>query len=765
MSVKPLPFKAQKFGKKLSLILAIVFGLISSGCFAAFLGLTLNVQKDEIFETTSASATTMKDVDDGFIYSTTDCHIVYNDYEGNVVENIDCREVFAKYNQELGTLKYIHSLSYDNDNEDLYVSAGFSLDNKPSTYLFKFIKDENNFVLNEANNYASILNPITSFCVEGDYLYALIRAGGKYCTVNKINKNDLSLPYSTAYLYEKYLNLDDDGVPESVSYERSVNDTIYDLHYVNDYLCVVSNKGVYAINANKFSNYKQLNDEYALTKNYVEDISKAMSYKDYIYFLYSNSGNSPRGLVQFDSECYFLTERLSMGHFSYDELLFDMPEDFSDPVVNEQQISSIEFAESFPENRSAIYYNKQSKLAAVITDLGNTITIVDFSDLKNLKIKFTEEADINITDVIISNDGSKIYYLCQNNEITHDNTSRTIKVKNVDAVNFNLKAGKFTPALLSCSIIFLFLTIIAAFCAGKTLFLEKFILFVKNVKQNWVAYIILCICLTLLAMFCYYPAVGSISMSFFNYKNNEPIVWNNFKNYITIFTDLKMLKSLGNMFIFLVSDIITAIIPPLIFAFFLTVMRNKKMSAVTRTLLFLPSVIPGITKMMIWQTGIYGEYGVINKLIDLFKGNPVTFFDGSNFDIWALILMGFPYVGSYLVFYGALMNIPPSYYEAAELEGLGVWKRFFRIDIPLIKPQIKYVVILTIIASVQNFGRTYMITSSLFTVKTPIHIMYDYINKGNYGLSSAIAALLFVLLLVFTIFNLKKQKEQLGDSI
>lgn len=57
-------------------------------------------------------------------------------------------------------------------------------------------------------------------------------------------------------------------------------------------------------------------------------------------------------------------------------------------------------------------------------------------------------------------------------------------------------------------------------------------------------------------------------------------------------------------------------------------------------------------------------------------------------------MMGFPFVGSYLIFYGALMNVPSSYYEAAELDGCALWKRIFIIDIPMISAQIKYVFIL-----------------------------------------------------------------------
>ena len=110
-----------------------------------------------------------------------------------------------------------------------------------------------------------------------------------------------------------------------------------------------------------------------------------------------------------------------------------------------------------------------------------------------------------------------------------------------------------------------------------------------------------------------------------------------------------------------------------------------------------------------------------------------------------------------------MMNISSSYYEAAELEGIGIWKRFFYIDIPLIVPQIKYVFITAFIHSLQNFARTYMITGGQFGTYTPIHIMYQNMVGGNYGLASAYATVIFVLLFFATFLNLRKQKKSLED--
>lgn len=212
------------------------------------------------------------------------------------------------------------------------------------------------------------------------------------------------------------------------------------------------------------------------------------------------------------------------------------------------------------------------------------------------------------------------------------------------------------------------------------------------------------------------------------------------------------------MLIFLLSDIVIALVPPMVFAFCLSFMRNKKYSTFARIVLFLPTVLPGIATLLIWTQGIYGVDGVLNLLLRTVTGNAdktVLFLE--DYGILSLIFMGFPFVGSYLIFYGALMNVPSSYYEAAELDGCSVFKRIFRIDIPMISPQIKYVFILAFIQSVQNFGRVLITTGGQFGTQIPIVLMYRKLQGGDYGMSSAYATLMFLILIVATVFNMKIQ--------
>ena len=243
------------------------------------------------------------------------------------------------------------------------------------------------------------------------------------------------------------------------------------------------------------------------------------------------------------------------------------------------------------------------------------------------------------------------------------------------------------------------------------------------------------------------------------------MIWNNFKNYSEIFAGAYAAEAFRNMGIFLVADIVLALVPPVLFAFFLTVMRNKGYSSLTRMLLFIPGIVPSVATLLIWKTGIYGESGVLNTLLGALGLEKVKFLTSSSAALPSLIMMGFPFVGSYLIFYGGMMNIPDSYYEAAELEGCGPWKRLFTIDIPLIRPQLKYVFITIFIASVQNFGRTYMVTSGDWGTQTPINLMYNYMVNGKYGLAAAYATVIFAFLAVVTVINLRSQlKSDLGGE-
>ena len=410
------------------------------------------------------------------------------------------------------------------------------------------------------------------------------------------------------------------------------------------------------------------------------------------------------------------------------------------------------------ENKSAFYDEYDGALYVIYATLPDVTKI----NLDEKRTEYSFKTDFNIVGLTAV--GGKLHYTYYNSN--YSDSGRMIR--SIITVDSYIHSALYKTLFA----VFLVFTIISAVVSGVEIgciangkFKIKTVSLFKRIAKARFVYLTLLPSFILLCAFCFYPAIASIGLSFFDYTQAKPmLLWNNFKHYQNIFTSQYAGEAFGNMAIFLVFDLITALVPPLLFAFFLTVMASRKFSGIMRTLLFIPGIIPSVTGLLIWKEGIYGYYGVLNAIIRLFNGQPVTLLTSASTAKWAIILMGFPFVGAYLIFYGAMMNIPGSFYEAAELEGCGIFKRFLTIDLPLVMPQIKYVFVTKFIASLQNFARTYMIeqTASNGTM-TPIHTMYRLMLTGDYGYSAAYATVIFVLLLVATIINLKMQFKGAED--
>ena len=405
---------------------------------------------------------------------------------------------------------------------------------------------------------------------------------------------------------------------------------------------------------------------------------------------------------------------------------------------------------------SAMFYNRYTNKAYIIYEAKNKVSCIDFND--GVELEFTMQAEFEIDRVLQI--GDNLYYTYVNRFKTKRADQTILGVMDIEDA---LKRPALTAGLIASIVVGLIsaiCSVIFILCWRKEGHIRKTKIFLKRVvKYKWV-YISMIPSIILLFLFCYYPAIESIRLSFFEYSTQNPTMrWNNFENYKLIFENQYAKIMFENMFLYLAMDIVTSIGPPLVFAFFLTVMRNKGYSQLMRTLLFIPGVIPGIAGLLIWRVGIFE--GVLPEFCGLFGGSH-TFLESYKTTRFELLLIGFPYVGAYLIFYGGMMNIPDSYYEAAELEGIGIWKRFFTIDIPLVVPQIKYIFITNFIHSVQNFTRVDSVDpGGLKGTRTPIVEIYFKIqgDTGAYGEASAYATAMFIFLFFATALNLRKSKK------
>ena len=467
------------------------------------------------------------------------------------------------------------------------------------------------------------------------------------------------------------------------------------------------------------------------------------------------------GAIQYQGTYLYATKLDELATITFDELnAYGSPINYLEDNLNYH--THFKFAARLRAEvttNALVYYGVGDTCIILYEESSSLVSVLN---LKKTKIKYTLDISTRISDVFYDEKHDTLIYKYQ------DPVNRVsgINYLSMADVSKELKRKGIMAALFVCAIIG-GIALITAIIAWISYFSRKVVKKVLSVgaglKKHWLIYVVLFPSVFILCLFCYYPGVAAMYTSLFDYKAgiSDIKTWNNFGNYAQIFTNSQSLLNFANMILFLLADVVLAIIPPLIFAFFLTLMRRKKLSGVLRTLLFIPGIIPGIAGLLIWRTGIYGDYGLINNIIKASGGEPILFFRSSDYMniIW-LILMGFPFVGSYLIFYGAMMNIPSSYYEAAELDGISIWKRFIKIDVPLCLPQIKYVLIMTIIASIQNFSRVYVaMNGTQSVVSTPIVEMYMLMNSSerNYGLASAYATILFIILFGLTYLSMRNR--------
>lgn len=688
-------------------------------------------------------------MDENSTYYSTKTGLAKTDFDSNLISSKNLiEEINNKFSLDCLSISTIKEAT---DTSFIAISV-------TQTNSYFFLLDKGDLSLKE--EYACIDWSYQNLATDGKDLVICATKGN----VAKLFTYDLTSfskdPISTGYVYK---TSDEDS--DTFTLSRSMkNFAARDMVVEDGYLYLVHSDGVLVSSINyeynSFGEFKEFEEDSVLKEKYgvVSSTKSSITlekskFKGDMYSFCQGIGVSDGTYIGKDNCFYLFTANSEFKKLSLDSI---KGLGFPDEV----ETTDLDISLPSKVSLSNCFFQVSSYEGYITYETNGDISKINFSK-DSPYIEFSVPFSTGIDLISQSKDGSFVSIIYRNSAESESGVSLG-KMTNIAS----LLGGQINSTLMSTfiplTIVFGIVLIFGILCSFKKGFEEKFVATFKRIIKCRYIYLAMLPSLILLVMFCYYPAVASIGLSFFNYTKQKPVyIWNNFEHYKYIFTEPVMQKAFLNMFLFLIVDIVTAIVPPLIFAFFLIAMKPKKLSNVTRTILFLTGIIPGIASNLIWKEGILGTYGVINSAIKACGGNPFAFLASDYTAKWMILLVGFPYVGSYLIFYGGMMNIPSSYYEAAELEGAGIMRRFLKIDVPLIFPQIKYVFICSIINSLQNFARIQAITGGDFDTSVPVTIMYDEIIDGNYGRASAIASIIFILLFFATFFSLKSKKKEM----
>jgi len=263
-----------------------------------------------------------------------------------------------------------------------------------------------------------------------------------------------------------------------------------------------------------------------------------------------------------------------------------------------------------------------------------------------------------------------------------------------------------------------------------------------------------------LILFTIGPMIFSLILSFSSWdiiSGIDSIKFVGLENFKEIFQDKLFYQSLKVTFIFALISVPLYQVISLLIAMLLSV-RSKAMKFY-RLIYFMPSVIPVVAVSMMWIIILNPEYGILNQALAIVGIQGPAWLQDPSYALGALIVMGIWGIGNTIIIYlSGLQGVPEELYEAAEIDGAGIIRRFFHITIPMISPTIFFNLVMGIIGGFQYFTQAFVMTNGGPMNSTLFYNLYLY-NKAfvsfEMGYASALSWILFVIILLFTLLVIR----------
>ena len=259
-------------------------------------------------------------------------------------------------------------------------------------------------------------------------------------------------------------------------------------------------------------------------------------------------------------------------------------------------------------------------------------------------------------------------------------------------------------------------------------------------------------------IFIIIPVICSFGFSFTKWDLLNPIKFVGLSNYTMLFKDELFYKILGNTVVFALSTSVLGVIITLILA---AILNNKiRGCEFYKTAYFLPFITPMVVIGIVWTWIFDPNIGLLSQVLHIH----INWLYDSKFAMPALIIVSVWKLIGYnmIIFLSSLSAISQSLFEAAKIDGANAFQTFKNVTVPLLSPTIFFVIIITAISSFQVFDLIYLMTEGGPFDSTNVLVYSIYKNAFEYfnvGKASAIAYVLFVIILVLTLLQWGYRKK------
>jgi multiple sugar transport system permease protein len=253
------------------------------------------------------------------------------------------------------------------------------------------------------------------------------------------------------------------------------------------------------------------------------------------------------------------------------------------------------------------------------------------------------------------------------------------------------------------------------------------------------------------------PMANAFYISLTSYDLLTPPRFVGLDNYVSLASDQRFYKAMGNTFGYAFGRGIPLVVIALFIAWvFARPFRGKH---VFRLLYFMPVIVSGVVISIVWSL-LYDPNGMINQLLMTFGFPRTLWLTRGDSAPWAIIIMAvWQSIGFYMIiFLAGLEGVPADFYDAATVDGANAWQKFWYVTMPLIKPTTLFVLVINVINGFQAFTYQFVMTRGGPSDATNVVslLVYDTgLQFHKMGLASAMSLVLFLVIMAFTLFQMK----------
>ena len=293
--------------------------------------------------------------------------------------------------------------------------------------------------------------------------------------------------------------------------------------------------------------------------------------------------------------------------------------------------------------------------------------------------------------------------------------------------------------------------------------------FITDYKQNKIAYFFFMPAFLAIMAVIIFPFIYNIFISLSNYSLRTFNDWQliGFYHYLKVFGDFQFYSVLGKTVLWTVINISFHVSLGIILA----VLINRTLPAkpIIRTLLIIPWALPQYIASLSWRGMFNQEYGAINLVMTKYFSLPAIQWLSQPFEAFTAciltnIWLGFPFM--MVIALGGLQSIPVELYEAARVDGANRWQQFKSITLPMLKPIMIPAIVLGTVWTFNNINVVWLVSNG-GEPSNQTHILVSYVYKAafnlyRYGYAAALSMVIFLILLSFVLYFLKRTRATAG---